>query len=311
MNSIRTLLPLLVLLVLGPSCPSSEPPNYDYDNDGYSDDVDCDSMDPQTHPGATEMCGDEKDNDCDGFIDEADDDCPDADDDDDATPGDDDDATPGDDDDATPGDDDDATPGDDDDATPGDDDDTTPDPDGDGDGYTVGQGDCDDANADVNPGEPEICDEVDNDCDGTVNDWDGGIDTYETGDDSDAVYFGDLTGSGLGIVPFASWPGDVDRFEFDVTDAIDAGPEEFEIIAEVQDPFASIDLRIQIVSVDSVNGLNVTLVDANNYGPAGMETAIFEGAYGVEDSGRYMVVVEAVAGYDCSIGYWLNVTITG
>lgn len=39
----------------------------------------------------------------------------------------------------------------------------------DGDGYTVGEGDCDDSNPAVNPGEREIPDNrVDEDCDGTV-----------------------------------------------------------------------------------------------------------------------------------------------
>ena len=39
----------------------------------------------------------------------------------------------------------------------------------DGDGYTPSQVDCDDFVANVNPGAPEICDDVDNDCDGLID----------------------------------------------------------------------------------------------------------------------------------------------
>ena len=61
--------------------------------------------------------------------------------------------------------------------------------DNDNDGYTENQGDCDDANAQVNPGATEIEDGVDNDCDGlidngiitgSVNDIDGNTYDYIT-----------------------------------------------------------------------------------------------------------------------------------
>lgn len=38
------------------------------------------------------------------------------------------------------------------------------------DGWTVGEGDCDDENEDVNPGRVEVCfDDLDNDCNGFVD----------------------------------------------------------------------------------------------------------------------------------------------
>ncbi|PSR13661.1 MAG: hypothetical protein C7N36_07150, partial [Bacteroidetes bacterium] len=41
--------------------------------------------------------------------------------------------------------------------------------DNDGDGYSYCDGDCDDTNASISPGSPEICDGLDNDCDGLVD----------------------------------------------------------------------------------------------------------------------------------------------
>jgi hypothetical protein len=50
--------------------------------------------------------------------------------------------------------------------------------DADGDGFSVEDGDCDDSNATIYPGAPEVPDKIDNDCDGEVDERDtGGRDT--------------------------------------------------------------------------------------------------------------------------------------
>jgi hypothetical protein len=41
----------------------------DVDGDGYPMGIDCDDMDPNTSPGASEVCSDGIDNDCDGYVD--------------------------------------------------------------------------------------------------------------------------------------------------------------------------------------------------------------------------------------------------
>ena len=43
----------------------------DADNDGFTEDVDCDDTNGSIHPGAPDICGDGIDNDCNGFVDDA------------------------------------------------------------------------------------------------------------------------------------------------------------------------------------------------------------------------------------------------
>ena len=108
--------------------------------------------------------------------------------------------------------------------------------DNDGDGYTENSGDCDDGNPNVNPGEAEVCDSVDQDCDGDVNeDW---WDTYEQNETQSAAYdFGQvggflwsgdtLTVSGLTL----SDPNDEDWYLFDANEISAAEDVYFDITA--------------------------------------------------------------------------------
>ena len=85
--------------------------------------------------------------------------------------------------------------------------------DNDGDGYTAGQGDCDDGNAAVNPGATEICDDgIDNDCDTLTDCADGdcaatcggGSGAYGFDTDSDGFAYGDDPFRNTNHPPYAS-----------------------------------------------------------------------------------------------------------
>ncbi len=128
----------------------------DEDLDGFYSDEDCDDHNPAVYPGAPELC-DGLDNDCDGMID-----------------------------DSIPvytyyRDNDNDAYGD---AAISMDTCLTPAPAG----FVDNSLDCDDANPDIHPGAPELCDGIDNDCNGMVDD---GITLYTYYRDSDNDTYGD------------------------------------------------------------------------------------------------------------------------
>lgn len=70
----RNVLLVLVLSLGLASCREAVDP-HDWDHDGVPDAEDCAPQDPYSHPGATEVCDDEKDNDCDTVADCLDEEC--------------------------------------------------------------------------------------------------------------------------------------------------------------------------------------------------------------------------------------------
>ncbi len=85
----------------------------------------------------------------------------------------------------------------------------------DGDGWTLAEGDCDDADAGTHPGALERCDGRDNDCSGAVDDLDpervvnGAVALFLDGDGDG---WGDAAAFMGRVCPGGSIPGTVDRF---------------------------------------------------------------------------------------------------
>jgi hypothetical protein len=144
----------------------------------------------------------------------------------------------------------------------------------DGDGYTVAQGDCDDTNAMVHPGMPEICgDGLDNDCDGMAD---------RTED-----------ANGIACSPFdANNPVDMvlDPLSFDSTGApqivfnngsvsstllMDAGPSKFSVNIPVTNGI-NLDLQITGAQIEgdlTMNGTSVTIQNGRLGGVIDARTA--------------------------------------
>ncbi|MDP2309062.1 MAG: putative metal-binding motif-containing protein [Pseudomonadota bacterium] len=74
----------------------------------------------------------------------------------------------------------------------------------DGDGFLVSEGDCDDSDADINPGAAELCDDVDNDCDAEVDE--GGSAIWYADSDDDG--YGDPSASTTGCDAPAGYVSD-------------------------------------------------------------------------------------------------------
>jgi hypothetical protein len=103
--------------------------------------------------------------------------------------------------------------------------------DDDGDGFTENQGDCDDADGDLNPSATEVCDEIDNDCDGDIDDADDSVDastgaTYYEDFDEDTYGDPDVT------MDACAMP---EGYVEDMTDCDDADAEIHPAAAEVCD----------------------------------------------------------------------------
>lgn len=176
----------------------------------------------------------------------------------------------------------------------------TPDDDLDEDGYDESD-DCDDDNAFANPGaEEDSCDGIDNNCDGNI---DEGLDDQFEPNDTSPYYFGELEeNQTFSAQSYLSPDGDIDQFSFD---NVDSTWDSFGFDIYTANVPYNVDVGIAVDFIGA-DGIQTNVVpEVNDVGAGENEFFEYNGSWGPDDTGTYIVIVRAITGSDCETKYTL------
>ena len=167
------------------------------------------------------------------------------------------------------------------------------------DGYTEAEGDCDDDDADVRPGLPDVCDGIDNDCDDDVDEDARAEDPFEP-NDSIAHELGDLDAVGsFEVDAFLHDEDDIDLFSFVYTDSlIDLDT----LTVELTNLPGDITYKMKITALGS--GEEVF----EDFSTPSDDAMIFTLESGLGyDSDTFQVTISSLGGAGCTTPYRLNI----
>lgn len=178
---------------------------------------------------------------------------------------------------------------------------STPDDDLDEDGYGYAD-DCNDDDATVNPGmDDDTCNGIDNNCDSNIDEgWT--TEMYEPNDFS-PYDLGDLLENQiLDVQAYLTPQGDVDQYAFYNEDG---NWDIFGFEVYTANVASNVDIGVTIDFIGD-DGIQVEVVsEVDDYGPGQNEYIDYNGTFGVDDSGIYIVKVRAITGSDCGLMYTL------
>lgn len=175
-----------------------------------------------------------------------------------------------------------------------------PDPldvDDDEDGFTEREGDCDDADPGISPGQVDGCDGEDEDCDGDVDEDAVDEDPYEPNDTA-GVDLGSLSDDPAHNIEAALHDdGDVDRFVFDL---VDGGWSLFRLDVGLSNIPEDAVYRLRLRNLSS----GQTVYDESGSGALSVRV---DDTVLQDDAGTWEVEVSSLGGADCGRRYLLSV----